>query len=319
MKRALIILAGLLFAGNAAASDIWSGLWLTPDQRGERLLQHGDAVAAAHTYTDPRRKAYAELRAGDYAAAARDFGGFDDSDAHYNRGNALARAGDLQQALKAYDAALARDSTNHDAQHNRDLVEQALKKQEQQQQQKNSSGNGKPQSGKGGGQGAVSAGPQDQSKQTQSQQQVNANNGSGKQDAATQNSQGRPNGATPPGQTGKQSQPATSQATQAGQGKSQLQPAKPTDDAAQAKNDVTGSLPQSAQGKNVDKGETASQPSPSVSGEQQPTAPNTEQQLAEQQWLRRIPDDPGGLLRRKFMIEHMMRQQNQNQQSQQDQ
>jgi Ca-activated chloride channel family protein len=35
----------------------------------------------------------------------------------------------------------------------------------------------------------------------------------------------------------------------------------------------------------------------------------TEQQLALDQWLRQIPDDPGGLLRRKFLIEHLMRQQ----------
>ena len=27
------------------------------------------------------------------------------------------------------------------------------------------------------------------------------------------------------------------------------------------------------------------------------------------QWLRRIPDDPAGLLRRKFMLEHLRRQQ----------
>jgi Ca-activated chloride channel homolog len=26
------------------------------------------------------------------------------------------------------------------------------------------------------------------------------------------------------------------------------------------------------------------------------------------QWLRQIPDDPAGLLRRKFLIEHMMKQ-----------
>src|SRR3546814_10327034 len=37
--------------------------------------------------------------------------------------------------------------------------------------------------------------------------------------------------------------------------------------------------------------------------------PKSEQQLAEEQWLRQIPDDPGGLLRRKFMIAHLMRQQ----------
>jgi Ca-activated chloride channel family protein len=37
--------------------------------------------------------------------------------------------------------------------------------------------------------------------------------------------------------------------------------------------------------------------------------PQTEQQIALEQWLRQIPDDPGGLLRRKFMIEHLMKQQ----------
>src|SRR3546814_5608114 len=42
--------------------------------------------------------------------------------------------------------------------------------------------------------------------------------------------------------------------------------------------------------------------------------PKSEQQLAEEQWLRQIPDDPGGLLRRKFMIEHLMRQQQDQQQ-----
>ncbi|HEY2591010.1 MAG TPA: hypothetical protein VGI35_05410, partial [Steroidobacteraceae bacterium] len=36
--------------------------------------------------------------------------------------------------------------------------------------------------------------------------------------------------------------------------------------------------------------------------------PKSEQALALEQWLRRIPEDPGGLLRRKFLIEHMERQ-----------
>jgi len=39
-----------------------------------------------------------------------------------------------------------------------------------------------------------------------------------------------------------------------------------------------------------------------------PTA-QTEQQLALEQWFRQIPDDPGGLLRRKFLIEHLQKQQ----------
>lgn len=37
--------------------------------------------------------------------------------------------------------------------------------------------------------------------------------------------------------------------------------------------------------------------------------PETEKQMALDQWLRQIPDSPAGLLRRKFLIEHMIRQQ----------
>jgi Ca-activated chloride channel family protein len=32
-----------------------------------------------------------------------------------------------------------------------------------------------------------------------------------------------------------------------------------------------------------------------------------EKQQAVEQWLRRVPDDPGGLLRRKFALEHQRR------------
>lgn len=37
--------------------------------------------------------------------------------------------------------------------------------------------------------------------------------------------------------------------------------------------------------------------------------PYDEAELALEQWLRQIPEDPSGLLRRKFMLEHLRRQQ----------
>jgi Ca-activated chloride channel family protein len=65
------------------------------------------------------------------------------------------------------------------------------------------------------------------------------------------------------------------------------------DDAAQAQRDVTGA---------------ARPPSGSRDPRAAPPALRSEQQLAEDQWLRRLPDDPGGLLRRKFLIQHLIRQ-----------
>ena len=35
---------------------------------------------------------------------------------------------------------------------------------------------------------------------------------------------------------------------------------------------------------------------------------DSEERQAAEQWLRRIPDDPGGLLRRKFQLQHQGRQ-----------
>jgi len=319
VRRALSLAAGLLFAAGAQAADGWSGLWHTPDQRGEQLMRQGDAAAAAQTYSDPRRKAYAELQAGDYAAAAKGFDGFDDSDAQYNRGNALAHAGDLQQALKAYDAALTRNPDNRDAKHNRDLVEQALKQQQSKQQQspnqqqkdqqqkdqqqkdqqQQSQGGDQSQSGKDGKQDQPG---QDRKDQQGQQNQQQADTGNGKQ--------------------GQQNSPAQQQQDQAGQGAQQDQ--DKAKEAEQARRDAASSLDRQPQQQPSQ--QPASQAAQQQAGDgarggeqrDNPLAakPATEQQLAQEQWLRRIPDDPGGLLRRKFMIEHMMRQKGQQQDQQ---
>lgn len=117
----------LVAAAPAQAEWQWRDLWQTPDQQGQRLLDTGHADAAAKTFRDPARRGYAAARAGDDARAARTLQGMDSAQAQYNRGNALARLGDLANALKAYDAALAKDPGMTDARHNRELVERALK------------------------------------------------------------------------------------------------------------------------------------------------------------------------------------------------
>ena len=50
-------------------------------------------------------------------------------------------------------------------------------------------------------------------------------------------------------------------------------------------------------------------PADAANGPRSAARPPSEKQMSQEQWLRSIPDDPGGLLRRKFLIEHMMRQQ----------
>jgi len=286
----------LLASGGAHADDGWlqgwSRLWQSADQRGEQLLRQGDAAAAARTYSDPRRRAYAELQAGDYPAAARDFAVFDDGDAHYNRGNALAHAGDLEAALKAYDAALARDPGNRDARRNRDLVARALRQRPP------------PKQSGGSGQAGQPAGRQDKSA---------GESGGGGQDKGTagkfssgQGGQAGRQGGEKYGQalTGAAGQQPPADQGHPGTGAAQRPGA---DSAAQARRDAEAGLGRSA---DRNAGQPATQ-APSAFGElpDRADARGGERKLAQEQWLRQIPDDPGGLLRRKFMIEHLMRQQ----------
>jgi len=349
MIRAALMLVLLAIAFPAAANSTWSRLWLTPDQRAEKLLRQGDASAAAKEYQDPRRKAYAEIKAGNFKQAASDLGKLHDSDSDYNRGNALAKTDDLKGALDAYDAALKSEPKNHDAQHNRDLVEKALK----QQQQQNSQQNGKQQDNKSGGkqgsnsggQGSQSgknasgtngkSGPQSPEKNSSqpgkpgsnpaggnSAAQQNAQSGANKNPGASGN-QAQQNQQNNPGQSGNAA--GQSQGKQAGQSGRNGQasaaqqhaassdnsagqaPAKglSPDDATQARQDAAASL-----AANKDKQGTGGNESANINAAPvDQTAPLSEQQLSKEQWLRSIPDDPGGLLRRKFMIEYMLRQQ----------
>lgn len=307
MRKSLFTFALLMLAAQAHADISWSHLWRNADQRGEALLQRGNAKAAAKEYADPRRKGYAEFKAGNYAAAAHDLSAADDSESHYNRGNALAYAGDLQEALNAYDAALKRDPHNQDARHNRDLVAKALK-QQQKDAKKNGSRNGKQDSSQGGKQDSKQDGKQSnkqdgkQGGQDQSQSPAQNSPQPGKSDGNSASEQNKP--ATP-SQQGKEqaAEQADSHAAQKNHGDK-------LSDAEQAKRDAEASMQNAKQDQ-----ASGAIPGDDANGKGAKTAaaPLTEKQIAQDQWLRSIPDDPGGLLRRKFLLQHMIRHQSEQQ------
>ncbi|NHN68631.1 Ca-activated chloride channel family protein [Pseudomonas sp. NFACC09-4] len=104
-------------------------LWLRPDQQGQHLLkQKRPAEAAAH-FEDSQWQGVALYEAGQYSEAARRFAEGSDARAHYNRGNALARSGELEAALDAYEQALELQPDLRPAQTNKTLVQSLLKEQ----------------------------------------------------------------------------------------------------------------------------------------------------------------------------------------------
>ena len=109
-------------------------LWLRADQQGRRLLQAQRPAEAAQRFADPQWQGKALYDAGDYAAAAERFAQGDGAAEHYNRGNALAKGGELEAALDAYEQALERQPELSAALHNKALVEEALRQRQTQQQ-----------------------------------------------------------------------------------------------------------------------------------------------------------------------------------------
>src|SRR5690606_11140346 len=111
---------------DGGLADWWASLWRRPDQRGMEAFAAERPEQAARLFEDPEWRAAAQYRAGDYAASARSLAGIDTAEAHYNRGNALARAGEIESAIAAYDRALELDPEHDDARFNRDLLKEHL-------------------------------------------------------------------------------------------------------------------------------------------------------------------------------------------------
>ena len=101
-------------------------LWRRPDQQGEHLLKRHHPAEAARHFEDPQWQGVALYQAGDYAGAVQRFAQGSSAADHYNRGNALARSGELEAAIDAYEQALERQPDFPAALSNKALVEQVL-------------------------------------------------------------------------------------------------------------------------------------------------------------------------------------------------
>ena len=118
-------------------ADFWENLWQRDDQQAYAALRSGEPERAA-TLTERRDwRGVAEYRAGNYNSAVGSFTGLDDVRNTYNLGTALARAGDLDGAIAAYDSVLSRDPEHEDAAFNKAFLAQQKEAQQQASEQDN--------------------------------------------------------------------------------------------------------------------------------------------------------------------------------------
>jgi len=305
----VVLCTALLSQPQQAMAFGWADLWLRNDQQAAQALQQGQYEQAARLAEDPAQRGSAAYKNGDYQQALDAFNKASGSDAAYNSGNALAKLGNYQQAIAAYDKALEMQPGMEDAAANKAAVEELLKKQQQEQQQEQQKEQQKDPSGQEDG--------QDQPK--------DSDTSSGKDEAAEQQ-QGAQQGSNESGD-GENGEPAENEQASAGEqpadGSEENKPDDSTDNAfARANEQLDEGKPDSQNDKQPDPSTPPPADKEDVSQAQsgkdeQPFDPagtpaeaedlSSEEQLAAQQWLRRIPDDPGGLLRRKFLYQYRQR------------
>lgn len=212
-------------------------------------------------------------RAGDFAAAARHFEGIDTDEAQYNLGNARARLGDLDGAVEAYDKALAARPGMPDAVANRAVVEAARRR--------------KPPPG--GGKGEPPPSGQDTPADAPSAGAPPKPGAQGPADPSGQHDSGAGSSSTPP---------PPSPSPRPGSGERAQQQAD-----AQQRQRMQEALQQAQAGKGGADGHAAAPQAHPMTPQQR------EQQQAVEAWMRRVPDQPGDLLRAKFELENQRRKQ----------
>ena len=242
-----VLLLPSMFSTQPVQAFEWKDLWQTPDQQAVQALQNGDAESAQALFEDPMWRGSAAYKAEDFEQANTSFLSNKSAKGHYNRGNALAKSGDFQGGIDAYDSALSLEPNMQDAMANRALLEKLKEQQEQQEQQ-------------------------EQSKEQEDQNQQNQN---------------------------QQSQDQQSQDQEESEEQTEQQKSEQEQEQEQEQSDDKEAEEQAA--KDTEEAATDAELEELSDEEKQ-------EQQAIEKMLRRIPDDPGGLLRAKFR--YQSRQQN---------
>ncbi len=251
-RRGWVMLLLVFVVPYPAQASVWDDLWKTRDQQAREALEQGDAAKAAELFEDPNWQAVAEYRKGAYRESAAQFAGFDDADNLYNLGNALAKLGEFESAIDAYEQVLEMQPDNEDAAYNRDLLEELMEQQEQQEQQQSEQGEGEGQQSESqDGEQSEQEGEQSQSDSGESSESDSNNQDEGDEDLQAM-------------------QEELQRAAEEQQSQEQMTEAQLAELRQQQ-----------------------------------------EEEQAMEQWLRRIPNDPGGLLRRKFRYQYQRQGQDQ--------
>jgi len=298
----MTLFAVLLLPAVPAQAVDWDALWHNREQRADAALRAGDVEAAQRLARDPQRAGAAAYRAGQWDAAAAAFAQSEVAVAQYNLGNALAQAGRFDEAIAAYDRALQQAPDMADAKENRALIEQLKKQQDAQQSAQPDDDSARPPRQPGddkADQRSDAPGQRDDS----DPEPLDTSN-SGDDDSTQAGESGDPDepAASPQSDDGK---PGNDGASEPSAGAQDTADTNAEQQAQQALSEAVAKALAEQGGSEAADGHPGDKQAAALSPEQRQ---QREQEQAVEAALRRVPDDPGGLLRRKFVIEYQRRE-----------
>ena len=261
----------------------WQDLWQNKDQQAQQAYKNKEFDKAASLFENPAWKAAAHYNAGAYDKALESLVPKpEEKNANilYNQANALAKSGQLEPAIKAYEKALALNPDDSDAKYNKELVEKALEKQKHEQK--------KPDQQK----------PEQQKPEQQMPEQQKKEAKQDKPEQSDKDEQQKKDGE--PSDKSEQQKASEQKPEQSEEKKSQQQQADEQGTPDNKEPEKQPEADKAEQATEAKKADTKQQSKPATDIVQ----PTDEQQQANEQWLKRIPDDPAGLLKRKFKYQY---------------
>ncbi|TMN85740.1 MULTISPECIES: VWA domain-containing protein [unclassified Pseudoalteromonas] len=298
-----VLLLAFLPQQNAYAFELPTILKNT-DQRALTAYNNEEYDKAANAQSN-QLKGAALYKQGNFDAALDAFSQDKSATGYYNYGNALAKAGQLEEAINAYKQAQTLRSDFSQAADNQALVEQLLNQQKQQNQQEQSGDESQDRENQQKGDQNQQPNS-DQSEQEQEQQNNDQNNSQkgdkqSQSDANEKSEQESEPSEDQQGQTGEQSQEQNKPDMQA-QPQNKQSESNNAEQSDQPKPQAMSEQPVSDEQKQKAQQQAMQAQASELTNEEKEKA----QQL--NQLLRKVPDDPAILLRNKMQLEAQKRQ-----------